>query len=62
MGVPDDIAKQVMKVRDDIANGVFKPSYITQATSQESKPVRVAMALPGPISDRGYNERAYEGL
>jgi basic membrane protein A len=30
--VPDDIAEQVMEVRDQIANGEFQPPYITEST------------------------------
>ena len=28
----------------------------------EGEPIKVAMVLPGPIADQGYNQRAYEGL
>ena len=30
--VPDDVAQQVMKVRDDIQSGAFKPPYTTEST------------------------------
>ncbi len=75
--VPAEVAEQVEQVRAQLLAGEIDVPYVTEPAdgsapaaaaeteAEAAAPVtdlRVAMVLPGPISDKGFNQGGYAGL
>lgn len=68
--IPDEVWQSYLKTWDDIAAGeIDVEAALTEGAPAEAEsggaagePVRVALLLPGPITDGGWSQLAYEGL